>query len=72
MYWATRVSNIGFQMALPALLGWWADTYFKTGPWLLISGAVLGFLSGMVAIFQLAKALDTKPGSRQQSSDPPH
>lgn len=69
MYWATRVSNIGFQMAAPALLGWVADRYFGTEPWLLVTGAVLGFLSGMMAMLKLATAFDRQPVPRQQERD---
>lgn len=54
MYWATRISNIGMQMAVPPLLGWWLDSLWGTAPGLLIAGAVLGFVSGMWSIFQLA------------------
>lgn len=54
MYWASRISNIGLQMALPALLGWWGDRSWGTEPWLVVVGAVVGFASGMLAILKLA------------------
>jgi F0F1-type ATP synthase assembly protein I len=43
------------QMALPPTLGWWADSQFKTTPWLLIVGAVLGFTVSMFELVKLAK-----------------
>lgn len=41
-------------MAIPPLAGWWGDSRWGTAPWLLIAGAVLGFLSGMLSIWKLS------------------
>jgi hypothetical protein len=69
MYWATRISNIGFQMALPPLVGWWADGRWGTAPWLLIVGAGFGFLSGMLAILKLASSFEQRPAPVRGVSD---
>ncbi|MEZ6065222.1 MAG: AtpZ/AtpI family protein [Planctomycetaceae bacterium] len=58
MYWATRISTIGFQMAVPPLLGWWADGFWGVAPWLVIVGAILGFLGGMLSLRSLVAELD--------------
>ena len=51
---ANRATSIGMQMALPPALGWWADSRFKTGPWLLILGAVIGFSVSLLELIRLS------------------
>jgi F0F1-type ATP synthase assembly protein I len=66
MYWATRVSSIGMQMAIMPGLGFLADRYFGTLPWLTLVGACLGFGLAMREVFRLAQGgVDRSPG------DPP-
>lgn len=55
MMWANRISSIGLQFVLPAGLGWWLDRRWGTTPWLTVVGAMLGFLTGTLALIQLAK-----------------
>jgi ATP synthase protein I len=55
MEWAARITTIGLEFALPPLLGSWADRWCRTGPWLMIVGAVLGFGVGMMHVLQLAR-----------------
>ena len=57
---ATRVSSIGMQMAFPPLIGWWLDARFKTTPWLLIIGALLGFAVSLLELIRLAKDSNSK------------
>jgi len=67
---ASRATSIGFQMAIPALLGWWADSSWKTSPWCMLVGVVLGFILAMFEILQLAKGTDrTSSRSGQRPSD---
>lgn len=54
MYWATRVSSIGFQMAIMPGLGFLADRHWQTSPWLTIVGACVGFGLAMREVFRLA------------------
>jgi F0F1-type ATP synthase assembly protein I len=51
---ARRVTSIGLQMALPPALGWWADSKFKTAPWMLCVGAVVGFVVSLYQLIRLA------------------
>jgi len=55
MMWASRISNIGFQMAVPPLVGWWADEKWGFAPWLTILGACFGFAGGMYSILKLSE-----------------
>jgi hypothetical protein len=53
--WATRVTSIGLEFALPALLGGYLDRRFGTGSLLTILGAVFGFVAGMVHLMAIAR-----------------
>ena len=47
MQWVTQITTIGLEMAIPAGLGYWADTRWGTEPWLVSVGAIVGFAVGM-------------------------
>ncbi|WP_165247752.1 AtpZ/AtpI family protein [Paludisphaera soli] len=51
--WGSRVTTIGLEFALPAVLGHGLDRWLETGPWLAAGGAVLGFAIGMTHILRL-------------------
>jgi len=70
MYWASRISSIGFQMAVPPLAGWWADSRWGTDPWLLVAGAGFGFLSGMLAILKLSSSFEKHGGATFPADGP--
>lgn len=54
MTWASRITSISLEMALPPLLGSWLDRRWGTGYALLIVGGVLGFVLGMMHLMRLA------------------
>ena len=60
--------GMGFQIAAAmsafGALGWWLDTRFKTTPWLLVVGVVLGATGGMIS------AIRTALKSEKKSPDP--
>lgn len=37
------------------LLGWYADTRFGTGPWLLVIGLLLGHAGGLLSVYTAAR-----------------
>lgn len=41
--WAARVTNVALTGVIPPLLGYWADSAWRTKPWCLIVGGGLGF-----------------------------
>lgn len=46
MVWVSRITAIGLEMALPALIGRWLDEQYETNFWFpvgVIAGPVLGF-----------------------------
>ena len=61
MQWASRVTTVGLEFALPPLLGVWLDRWWGTTPWATVVGAVLGFAVGMMHILRIAREA---PGSK--------
>ncbi len=55
MQWASRVSTIGLEFALPALLGVYADRWWALRPLATVVGAVAGFAVGMMHILRIAR-----------------
>jgi hypothetical protein len=53
--WATRVTSIGLEFALPPLLGGYLDRRWGLGSLLTILGALFGFLMGMVHLLAIAR-----------------
>ena len=60
--WVSIASTISLEMALPAAFGYWLDGQWNTKPWLVITGAILGFITGMMHLLEIAK----KEGQKQQ------
>src|SRR2546421_8681663 len=46
-YWCARVTSIGLEFAIPAMLGFYLDRWLKTSPWMTVIGAFLGLGLGM-------------------------
>ncbi len=60
MRWASRVSSIGMEFALPSLFGAWIDHHWRLRPLATVVGALAGFTMGMYHILVIARE---KPGS---------
>lgn len=58
MQWATHVTSIAMEMALPGLAGLWLDRQLGTGFAFLIVGTVLGFSAGMLHLLRLTRPDD--------------
>ena len=56
MGWASRVSTIGLEFALPALLGNGLDRWWRTTPLVTVLGAFLGFAVGMMHLLRIARS----------------
>jgi F0F1-type ATP synthase assembly protein I len=68
MQWASRITTIGMETALPGALGWWLDERWGTGPWLLIVGVMIGFGVSLLHLMQLVKTFD-KEAKRAKQRD---
>jgi len=56
--------SLGLEIAVgitaPILIGYWLDGYFDTGPWLLLTGCIVGMVNIFIIIFRLSKKLNEK------------
>ncbi|MBA3314976.1 MAG: AtpZ/AtpI family protein [Planctomycetaceae bacterium] len=57
LQWATAITTIGLEMALPPLFGAWVDQRFGTGVLWTVILAVLGFVVAMRHLWDLSKRL---------------
>ena len=64
--WASRVTSIGMEFALPPLLGYGVDSWLRTAPVATITGAVLGFAAGMLHTVRVARQI---PGGSRPLAD---
>jgi len=48
-------------VGLGTLAGWWLDKKLSTGPWLLVSGALLGIGIGFYLFFKILMNLSKRP-----------
>ncbi len=55
MAWASRITTVGLEFALPPLLGALVDHGIGTSPAALLIGAVLGFAVGMMHVLSFAR-----------------
>lgn len=55
LQWASRVSAIGVEFVLPAVLGAWADRSLGSSPLLTIAGCFVGIGVGMYHILLIAR-----------------
>ncbi len=68
MVWATRVTSIAMQMAVPTGLGYLADQRWGLTPWLTIVGACLGGAMFAMEIVRLAQGMETGTSRRSVAS----
>lgn len=64
--WAYRVTAIGLEFALPAVLGFVLDRRWDSEPIATLVGAGLGFAAGLLHLVQLAR-----PVGRDDRRRPP-
>jgi ATP synthase protein I len=53
--WASRVTTVGLEFALPPVLGALIDRRLGWTPALTMVGAVLGFVVGMLHLLRIAR-----------------
>jgi hypothetical protein len=58
--WASRISTIGLEFAVPPVLGALLDRRWGTPPLVTLVGVVVGFAAAMVHLLRIARE---RPGS---------
>lgn len=69
--WASRVSTIGLEFALPPLAGAYVDQRAGTSPWVTLLGVLVGFAVGMWHILRIARETQ-RDGTRDQGPGKNH
>jgi len=68
--WGARVTSIGLEFALPAVLGHLLDKWLGSAPWLTLGGAILGMVVGMTHILRLPAELARAQERRSATQSP--
>jgi ATP synthase protein I len=58
------LAQIGVEMVLPTIVGYWVDGWFYTTPWITIVAAVIGFAGGMIHLIAILRQKE-----RDENSD---
>ncbi|MBN1589969.1 MAG: AtpZ/AtpI family protein [Pirellulales bacterium] len=69
--WASQVTTVALEMALPAVAGHWVDRWLHTDPLFLLLGALFGFTAGMWHLLRLTASKNLKPPRRGAGRDRP-
>ena len=49
------LAQVGVEMVVPTILGYWLDSWLETTPWITIVAAVFGFAGGMIHMIVILK-----------------
>ncbi len=60
MRWASQVTSIGVELAVPVGGGVWLDRNYGTAPWLMILGTLIGAFLAVQGFRQLIRDLEKK------------
>jgi ATP synthase protein I len=75
LQWSSKITSIGLEFSIPALLGFGVDRWLRTAPWATVAGAVLGFVLGMMHTLRIAREIPGRPEDGRKSlgrqSEPP-
>ena len=55
------------SVIISALLGYWADGYFDSSPWLMLVGVVLGFAAMVTRLFRLGAEMESLSAAEQEA-----
>lgn len=66
--WVQQVTAISLEMAVPAGIGYLLDNRWGTSPWLVATGAVLGFAVAMRHLLEIAGRTSKQNRSRHDRS----
>jgi ATP synthase protein I len=58
--WASRITTLALEFSVPVVAGVGLDRWWRTGPFLTITGAVLGFVLFMFHTLQMTRELKSE------------
>lgn len=65
MEWVSQITSVALMMVLPAGAGYWVDLQVGTAPWLLILGAGVGLVVGLMQLLRMTD--HSRPGRSKPS-----
>ena len=60
------LAQIGMEMVLPAVGGYYLDEWLGTGPWIMIVAAVAGFAGSLVHLFAILRQKERDESSERK------
>ena len=71
--WASRITTLALEFAVPVLIGVGLDHWWGTSPGATMAGAILGFVLFMLHTLRFAKELPANSGRKtsRQPGKPP-
>ena len=66
MGYYAALAQVGLEMVLPAVLGYYLDSWLSTTPWLMIATAVLGFAAGLIHLFAILRRKERDESSEKR------
>ncbi len=68
------IGGMGLELAgaivLLGLLGWWLDRRYGTGPWLALTGAMIGIIGGGYNFIRRARSMSRADASPRKGPPP--
>jgi F0F1-type ATP synthase assembly protein I len=64
MGYYAALAQVGIEMVVPAILGFYVDAWLDTTPWIMVAAAVFGFAGSLIHLFSILRQK-----ARDESSD---
>jgi F0F1-type ATP synthase assembly protein I len=60
------LAQVGMEMVLPAVGGYYLDEWLGTTPWFLIGTAIAGFAAGLLHLFAILRQQERDESSKKK------
>ena len=70
LQWASRITSLGLEFALPTLAGAYLDHRWHSSPAGALTGMVLGFVVMILHLLQIAREGSAPPTGRREGGAP--
>lgn len=64
MGYYAALAQVGIEMVIPAIVGFYVDEWLGTTPWIMVAAAVFGFAGSLIHLFSILRHK-----ARDESSD---
>ncbi|MBI2808809.1 MAG: AtpZ/AtpI family protein [Planctomycetes bacterium] len=66
MGYYVALAQVGVEMALPAVAGFYLDQWLGTNPWITIVAAVIGFAAGLIHLIVILRQKERDESSKKK------